>query len=143
MKKFLEIFFIPYLNSISPSHSATGETFNKIGKTDILIQDNEGVNVFIAECKIWHGEKEAQKAIDQLIERYVSWRDEQTALIVFNKTMNKFTELVEKAREAIETHSNCIKKIKDTSQTSSRFLFKNFEDPDKTIQIELMIFNCK
>lgn len=135
-------FFIPHLNSISFNHSASGETFNKIGKSDILIQDKEGVNVFIAECKIWHGEKELQKALDQLIERYVSWRDEHTALIIFNKDNDKFTQLVDTAKIAMESHPNCIKKIKDTSDTSSRFQFRNAEDPDKTIQIELTIFNC-
>jgi G:T-mismatch repair DNA endonuclease (very short patch repair protein) len=35
---------------------ATGETFNYEGKTDILIKD-QGRNIFIAECKFWHGEK--------------------------------------------------------------------------------------
>lgn len=136
-------YFIPHLNLISLNHSATGETFNKIGKTDILIQDGEGTNVFIAECKIWHGEKELHKAINQLIERYVSWRDEHTALIVFNKDIDRFTQLVETAKKAMESHVNCIKKIGDTTDTSSRYQFKNADDQDKTIQIELIIFNCK
>lgn len=136
-------FFIPHLNSITFNHSATGETFNKIGRSDILIQDGEGTNVFIAECKIWHGEKELQKAIDQLIERYVSWRDEHTALIIFNKDVDRFTQLVETAKHAVESHKQCIKKIRDTSVTSARYNFHNAEDPDKTIQIELIIFNCK
>lgn len=34
--------------------SATGETFNAEGKTDILVKDGSR-NVFIAECKIWYG----------------------------------------------------------------------------------------
>jgi hypothetical protein len=34
--------------------SATGETFNGQGKTDILIR-HKNSNVFIAECKIWSG----------------------------------------------------------------------------------------
>lgn len=136
-------FFLPHLNSISLNHSATGETFNKIGKTDILIQDNIGNNVFIAECKIWHGVKELQNAINQLIERYVSWRDEHTALIIFNKENDKFTKLVETAKNAMELHPYFLSKIKDTSDTTARYQFRNAEDPDKTIQIELIIFNCK
>ncbi|WP_418181364.1 hypothetical protein ACNSOL_11735 (plasmid) [Aliarcobacter lanthieri] len=35
-------YFLPHLNSISTSHSTTGETFNKKGKTDILIQNGTG-----------------------------------------------------------------------------------------------------
>jgi hypothetical protein len=34
--------------------SATGETFNKSGKTDILLR-YDGKNVFIGECKFWKG----------------------------------------------------------------------------------------
>ena len=34
--------------------TATGETFNAEGKTDILIR-HEGKNLFIAECKFWKG----------------------------------------------------------------------------------------
>ena len=34
----------------------TGETFNKAGKTDILIRYKSS-NVFVAECKFWHGKK--------------------------------------------------------------------------------------
>ncbi len=75
-------YFLPYLNSVSKNHSATGETFNKIGRSDILIQDTEGKNVFIAECKLWKGEGEILKAIDQLLGRYVNWRDEKVALII-------------------------------------------------------------
>ena len=38
--------------------SATGETFNKSGKTDILLR-YQNSNVFIAECKIWKGKKKS------------------------------------------------------------------------------------
>jgi len=34
--------------------NATGETFNGIGKTDIIIR-HENANAFIAECKFWRG----------------------------------------------------------------------------------------
>ncbi len=36
--------------------SATGETFNRAGKTDVLVR-RQGTNLFVAECKIWRGEK--------------------------------------------------------------------------------------
>lgn len=75
----LRDYFLPYLNSVSKNYSATGEAFNKRGRTDILIQDNEGYNVFIAECKIWKGKAHLSDAINQLLERYVSWRDEKGA----------------------------------------------------------------
>jgi hypothetical protein len=136
-------FFLPHLNSISKSHSATGETFNKKGKTDILIQDGEGNNAFIAECKIWYGEKELQNAIDQLIDRYVTWRDEHTALIVFNKQNDNFTQLVSTARQAVANHELFVRKISDSSASSTRYILRNREDEEKHIQLELIIFNCK
>ena len=61
--------------------SATGETFNSSGKTDILIRvDNR--NVFIAECKFWRGPKSFSEAIDQLL-GYLSWRDSKGAFARF------------------------------------------------------------
>ena len=51
---------------------ATGETFNYQGKTDILIREGDR-NIFIAECKIWKGESELVKAIDQILS-YLHWR---------------------------------------------------------------------
>jgi len=40
--------------------SVTGETFNREGKTDILIR-HEGKNVFVAECKFWRGSKQKRE----------------------------------------------------------------------------------
>jgi hypothetical protein len=126
-------FFLPYLNSISTKYTATGETFNKIGKTDILIQDEKGVNVFIAECKVWKGEGEIADAINQLLERYVTWRDEKVALIFFNKTVKKFSDIVEKAIASLKTHKNFKKFIGQRNDTSFSFLFTNPDDKDKII----------
>jgi hypothetical protein len=135
-------FFLPHLNSISKNHSTTGETFNKIGKTDILIQDQEGVNVFIAECKIWHGEKELLKAIDQLLTRYVTWRDEKTALIIFNKDHKSLSKLLNTAKDALKEHPNFHSYVKETTSTSFSYIFKNEEDSSKKVYLELMVFNC-
>jgi hypothetical protein len=134
-------FFLPHLNSISISHSATGETFNKIGKTDILIQNGTGENIFIAECKIWHGESEFLKAIDQLLQRYITWRDEYTALIIFSKNKN-FSDVIASATEAITKHSHFDKFVKESHQSSFSYLFKNSEDESKKVKIELILFNC-
>ena len=43
--------------------STTGETFNRSGKTDILMR-YEGKNVFVAECKFWRGQKQHHEAVD-------------------------------------------------------------------------------
>lgn len=135
-------FFLPHLNSISKKHSATGETFNKIGKTDILIQDENGLNVFIAECKLWNGESELLKAVDQLLERYVTWRDEKVALIIFNKDMKNFSEQLTKASKKLTEHPLFHDYIGPTSDSSFRYIFKHPDDNSKMITLELIIFNC-
>lgn len=134
-------FFLPHLNSISVSRSATGETFNKIGKTDILIQNGNGENIFIAECKIWYGESEFLKAINQLLERYVTWRDEYTALIIFSKNKN-FSDVIISATEAITKHSHFDRLLKKSHESSFSYLFKNSEDESKKVKLELILFNC-
>jgi hypothetical protein len=135
-------FFLPYLNSISTNHTATGETFNKIGKTDILIQDGKGENVFIAECKLWKGEGEIENAINQLLERYVTWRDEKVAVIFFNKTVKKFGDVVEKAVNAFKSHKNFKQYVGKRNETSHSFIFTNPDDPNRKIKVELILFNC-
>lgn len=135
-------FFLPHLNSISKKHSATGETFNKLGKTDILIQDENGLNVFVAECKLWKGESGLLKAVDQLLERYVTWRDEKVALIFFDKDMKNFSELLTKASRALTEHPLFHDYLGPTSDSSFRYLFRHPEDKSKMITLELIIFNC-
>jgi len=133
-------YFLPFLNSISKNYSATGETFNGIGKTDILIQNGDGENVFIGECKIWRGEEEFLKAITQLLERYVNWRDEKVSLIIFNKNQN-FSDVIEKSKRAIENHPNFDKFDSERNSTSFSYIFKHPTDKNKKIKIELMLFD--
>lgn len=133
--------FLPYLNAISQKYTATGETFNKIGKTDILIQNESGENVFIAECKIWRGQSQLSEAIDQLLSRYVNWRDEKVALIVFNKTNTNFSDVISKSKKVMEAH-NAFEEFKGTtSRTSFAYKFVHPEDNNKKVCIELMLFN--
>jgi hypothetical protein len=61
--------------------AATGESFSRNGKTDILVQVFDGP-VFIAECKIWHGQKAFHDAVDQLL-GYLVWRDTKAAMVLF------------------------------------------------------------
>lgn len=134
-------YFLPHLNSISTSLSATGETFNKKGRTDILVQDRMGHNVFIAECKLWKGSLHISNALNQLFERYVSWRDEKTALLVFNKEVSGFSGVVEKAVESVNNHPYCLEMLRKRKDTSFSFLFRHAEDPGKRVKLELMLFN--
>ena len=61
---------------------ATGETFHRAGKTDILLHEGDR-NVFIAACKFWKGPKAFGEATDQRL-GYTTWRDSKTAIFVVN-----------------------------------------------------------
>jgi hypothetical protein len=69
------------------SGGATGETFNKGGKVDILVRVADR-NVFVGECKWWKGPKSfadpdtGKSALDQLLS-YTTWRDAKLALAIF------------------------------------------------------------
>ncbi len=70
---------------------ATGESFRRSGKTDILIEF-ENKAAFIAECKIWHGEKMLEGALQQLL-KYKTWKDNKLALVLFNKENSNFLSI--------------------------------------------------
>jgi len=117
---------------------ATGETFNYEGKTDILIREGDR-NVFIAECKIWKGEAELLKAIDQLL-AYLHWRDTKAALLVFNRN-KAFTDVLAKIPAAIQHHPNFKKLIRQVSDTEWRFLFSSRDDPNRELQLAVLLFD--
>ena len=66
------------------------------GKTDIITKAPDNSSIFIAECKVWRGEKVFMEAIDQLL-GYVTWRDTRTAIILFVKK-GEISDVIEKAR---------------------------------------------
>lgn len=83
--------------------AATGETFRKIGKTDIHIEfDNKAA--FIGECKIWHGENLFQGAIQQVI-NYSTWRDLKVSVIIFNKNNQSFPAILSKIKSWAEDNT--------------------------------------
>ena len=84
--------------------AATGETFRKIGKTDIHIEF-ENKAAFIGECKIWHGERMFQDAIQQVI-NYSTWRDLKVSVIIFNKENKSFQPILSKIQSWADTNTS-------------------------------------
>jgi hypothetical protein len=97
--------------------TATGETFVKTGKTDILIRINNR-HIFVAECKWWDGPKSCDDAIDQLLS-YMPWRDEKACLILFIDRVNA-TAIVEKADQTIRQHPDFKRLGQKSSDKSAR-----------------------
>ena len=99
-------FFLALLN-FGFRGDAMGEVFNGEGKTDILIRVDDR-NVFIAECKVWEGEKKFRdEAVDQLL-RYLGWRDTKCAILLFVH-QRSVSDVVDKADAIIKGHA-CFKR---------------------------------
>lgn len=118
--------------------SATGETFNYTGKTDILLR-YENSNVFIGECKFWKGEKGYLATIDQLL-NYLTWRDSKVAVIIFVKK-HEFTGVLKKIKEATPKHSNYISYKGDSDETWFNYLFHLNGDKDRNVHLAVMVYN--
>jgi hypothetical protein len=116
----------------------TAETFNKDGKTDILIRSN-GKNIFIGECKFWGGAKILTETIDQLL-GYTSWRDTKVAIIIFNRNKN-FTAVLNQIRATVEAHPNCKQFLSRSSETQLRFQFTQRDDPEREMTLTVMAFD--
>lgn len=121
--------------------TATGETFNKTGKTDILLKyAKDGSNLFIAECKFWHGQSEFLQAISQLFDRYLTWRDSKVAMMFFVSN-KQFSSVLKSAEEAIKTHPYYISKKGQRGESSSSYLLHLPGDKDKVVHVEVMLFH--
>ncbi|MEP1573890.1 hypothetical protein [Roseibium album] len=117
---------------------ATGETFNAEGKTDILIR-HEGQNIFIAECKFWHGEKAFLETIDQVLS-YLSWRDTKIAVILFNKNRD-FSGVLEKIKEVTQQHSRFKSGPKVEDETRFRYVFGQSDDTNREVVLTVLAFD--
>jgi len=118
---------------------AKGETFNKSGKTDIFITE-EGRSAFIAECKIWRGQKSFSEAIDQLLS-YLTWRDCKTALIVFNKNNKNFSQILESVDSTVLAHPNFLSKVSQADENEWLYKMRAKDDETRPIKINVMFFN--
>ena len=138
-------FFLVILNAFFEGE-ATGETFNKKGKTDILIR-HENQNIFIVECEIWHGEKYLLEKIDQLF-GYITWRDTKTSIFIFNKEKDtNFTTVLGKIDDIMKKHNNfksiySFNNYKLKSEESIfGYIFIHPEDSERNIFLTVMSFN--
>lgn len=117
---------------------ATGETFVRSGKTDILVT-MEDKHVFVGECKWWTGPKAFGKAIDQLL-RYLPWRDEKAALILFIRTAD-VSRSIEAADAAVCGHSAFRHLGKAATDPTARrnYVLAHPTDEARTISLALVI----
>jgi len=128
-----------FIMVLSPNfESTTGETFNKLGKTDILIR-HEQKNVFIAECKFWTGIKGFFDTIDQLL-GYLTWRDSKAAIICFVKN-NELTPVLQKIEEQTKDHPCFVKYLGKQDDAWFNFDFHLKDDPSRNIKLAVLCFH--
>ena len=133
--------FLLVLETRYDSTTATGETFNKNGKTDIILKyAKDGSNLFVAECKFWHGESEFHKAISQLFDRYLTWRDSKAALLLF-VTNKDFTNVIDTIKRTTPNHPCFLKSAGKRGETSFSFHFHLPQDKDKIVFFEIIAFH--
>ena len=118
--------------------SATGETFNKTGKTDILIR-HESSNAFIAECKFWRGQKAYLDTITQLL-GYLTWRDSKSAVIMFVRNKD-LSSVIQTAEKVTSTHSNYLGFIDKKHDTWFDYRFHINGDPNREVKLGVLFFH--
>lgn len=118
--------------------SASGETFNKTGKTDIQLRYDSSV-VFVAECKYWEGEKGFLATIDQLL-GYLTWRDSKTSVVMF-VTNKGFSSVLETAKEAVKKHPNFVGEKVASDDNWFNYTFSLPDDTNKEIQMAVQLYH--
>lgn len=133
--------FLFVLESRYISATSMGEAFNKGGKTDILLKyAGDGSNLFIAECKIWKGPSEFHKAISQLFDNYLTWRDSKVAVMFFVKNTD-FSEVLKTIKAEAKKHLNFVKENGSNGESSFSYIFNLPQDKDKEVFLEIMAFH--
>ncbi len=118
--------------------SATGETFNKEGKTDILLR-HENDNIFVAECLMWKGDKYFKGKIDQLL-GYLTWRDSKAAVIAFvdNKEIQP---ILDRIIETTKEHSNHLEFKGVENEGWYNHIIHLEGDKEREVQLAVQLFH--
>lgn len=118
--------------------SATGESFNKRGKTDILVRNGD-TNEFVGECKFWRGKSVYLDTINQLLS-YLSWRDTKTAIIIFVPN-HDFSAVIKKVAEYTKEHPSYLRDGPRINDTWQHFDFRMNDDQSKIVNIAVMLYH--
>lgn len=118
--------------------SASGETFNKSGKTDIQLRYDSSV-IFIAECKFWSGEKGYLNTITQLL-NYLTWRDTKAAVIIFVKQKD-FSNILSKVESKTVEHENYLGFVSKNDENWFNYRFHLNGDRNREVKIAVQLFH--
>lgn len=116
---------------------AVGEAFRNNGKTDICIEEKNRA-AFVAECKIWTGQKAIADALKQL-DSYLTWRDCKTALIYFVRKKD-FLAILQTAEEALRAIPE-MRQVQVLDKNEFKCCMVSTQNPGQQIQVRVMLFN--
>ncbi|MFO1487401.1 MAG: hypothetical protein U1F65_02890 [Verrucomicrobiota bacterium] len=118
--------------------NTTGETFNKKGKTDILVR-YEGANVFVGECKFWNGLKAFHETIDQIL-GYLTWRDSKAAIVCFvsNKELGP---VLEQISSGAPEHPCFVRLESKRAEGWTQFEFRLKSDSTRSVHLAVLCFH--
>jgi hypothetical protein len=134
-------YFLSHLEFRYEGITASGETFNSEGKTDICLKNApDGTNLFIAECKFWTGHAGFLDTITQLFDRYLTWRDSKVAVMMF-VTNNDFTAVLNNIRTEIRNHPYYLRPNGQHGDSSFSYIFCLKQDRAKEVELEVMAFH--
>lgn len=118
--------------------SASGETFNKSGKTDIQLRYDSSV-IFIAECKFWTGEKGYLNTISQLL-NYLTWRDTKASVVIFVKQKD-LSSILEKVRNKTSEHENYLGFVSQTDENWFNYRFHLNGDRNRELKLAVQLYH--
>ena len=116
---------------------AFGEAFRNNGKTDICIE-RENRAAFVAECKMWTGQKEVGSALTQL-DSYLTWRDCKTALIYFVNRKD-YLKIVDTLEDTLKTLP-AIRQVQKIDRNEFKCHMISESNPGQLVQVRVMLFN--
>lgn len=116
---------------------AVGEAFRNNGKTDICIEEKNRA-AFVAECKMWKGQKAIGDALKQL-DSYLTWRDCKTALIYFVRKKD-FLAILQTAEEALRAIPE-MRQVQIMDKNEFKCCMVSTQNPGQQIQVRVMLFN--
>lgn len=116
---------------------AVGEAFRNNGKTDICIEEKNRA-AFVAECKMWTGQKSIADALKQL-DSYLTWRDCKTALIYFVKRKD-FLAILQIAEETLRGIPE-MRQVQVMDKNEFKCCMVSTQNPGQQIQVRVMLFN--
>lgn len=116
---------------------AVGEAFRNNGKTDICIEEKNRA-AFVAECKMWTGQKSIADALKQL-DSYLTWRDCKTALIYFVRRKD-FLAILHTAEETLRAIPE-MRQVQVMDKNEFKCCMVSTQNPGQQIQVRVMLFN--